>query len=73
MGVVEEVDAPRRLSFWWVPTQGDDAPSMVELELIPHRLETARSARCSASARRASTAHGVVEGLLRGPLARARA
>jgi uncharacterized protein YndB with AHSA1/START domain len=33
IGVVEEVAAPSRLSFWWVPVDGDDAPSMVELEL----------------------------------------
>src|SRR5579862_6766459 len=33
VGVVEEVDAPRRLTFWWVPVAGDDAPSVVDLEL----------------------------------------
>ena len=39
VGVVEEVDAPRRLAFWWVPAGDDDAndgfPSRVELELFP--------------------------------------
>ena len=25
VGVVEEVDAPQRLAFWWVPADGDDA------------------------------------------------
>ena len=33
VGVVEELDTPRRLSFWWVPSDGDDAPSFVEVEL----------------------------------------
>jgi uncharacterized protein YndB with AHSA1/START domain len=36
VGVVEEVAAPHRLSFWWVPVNGEDAPSRVELEL--HRI-----------------------------------
>jgi hypothetical protein len=36
VGVVEEVAEPHRLSFWWVPVNSEDAPSMVELEL--HRI-----------------------------------
>jgi uncharacterized protein YndB with AHSA1/START domain len=33
VGVVEEVVAPHHLSFWWMPVDGEDAPSRVELEL----------------------------------------
>src|SRR6478609_3017996 len=35
VGVVEEVDPPQRLAFWWVPVEGDDAPSFVEIALEP--------------------------------------
>jgi uncharacterized protein YndB with AHSA1/START domain len=68
IGVVEEVDAPRRLSFWWMPTDGDDAPSFVEVELAGSAVGTllrVRETRFDAAT--------VVGGMLRGPLARARA
>ena len=35
VGVVEEVERPRRLSFWWTETEGDDPPSRVDLDLLP--------------------------------------
>ena len=72
VGVVEEVDAPRRLSFWWVPTQGDEPPSMVELELIPHLLETVAVGTLLRVRETRFDGARLVEGLLRGPLARAR-
>lgn len=68
VGVVEEFDAPRRLSFWWVPAEGDDAPSFVEVDLAGSAVGTllrVRETRFDAAA--------VVGGMLRGPLARARA
>jgi uncharacterized protein YndB with AHSA1/START domain len=68
VGTVDEVDAPRRLAFWWTPVDGDDAPSFVELELTATAVGTllrVRETRFDAAA--------VVDGLLRGPLARARA
>jgi Activator of Hsp90 ATPase homolog 1-like protein len=67
-GSVEEVDAPNRLAFWWVPVDGDDAPSFVELELTGSAVGTrlrVRETRFDAAV--------VLDGLLRGPLARARA
>jgi uncharacterized protein YndB with AHSA1/START domain len=66
VGVVEEVDAPRRLAFWWVPVEGDDAPSFVEVELAGAAVGTllrVRETRFDATT--------VVGGMLRGPLARA--
>ena len=67
-GTVDEADAPHRLAFWWVPVVGDEAPSFVEIELaggaVGTRL-TVRETRFDAAV--------VVDGLLRGPLARARA
>ena len=68
VGVVEEFDAPQRLAFWWVPADGDDAPSFVELELDGSAVGTrirVRETRFDAAT--------VVGGMLRGPLARARA
>ena len=68
IGVVEEVDAPHRLSFWWMPAEGDDAPSIVELELDPivggTRLRV-RETRFDAGV--------FADTLTRGPLALARA
>jgi uncharacterized protein YndB with AHSA1/START domain len=67
VGVVEEFDAPHRLSFWWVPAEGDDAPSFVEVELAGSAVGTllrVRETRFDAAS--------VVGGMLRGPLARAR-
>jgi uncharacterized protein YndB with AHSA1/START domain len=76
VGVVEEVDAPRRLAFWWTPAgdhDDDGSASMVELELTP--LETAGSAVGTLLRVRETRfdAAVVLNGLLRGPLARARA
>jgi uncharacterized protein YndB with AHSA1/START domain len=73
VGMVEEVDSPRRLAFWWVPVDGDDAPSHVELELA--ELERAGVAVGTMLRVRESRfdASQAVEGLLRGPLARTRA
>jgi len=68
VGVVEEVDAPHRLSFWWVPAEGDDAPSMVELELdavVAGTLLRVRETRFDAGV--------LVDAINRGPLAAARA
>jgi uncharacterized protein YndB with AHSA1/START domain len=68
VGTVEEADAPHRLTFWWMPVDGDDAPSFVELELAGSGVGTllrVRETRFDAST--------AVEGLLRGPLARAHA
>ena len=68
VGVVEEAEAPSRLSFWWVPADGDEAPSRVEMELeaIPAgtRIRIRETRFDSAS---------VVEVLTRGPSALARA
>jgi uncharacterized protein YndB with AHSA1/START domain len=67
VGVVEEFDAPHRLTFWWVPAAGDDAPSFVEVELDGSAVGTllrVRETRFDAA---------TVVGMLRGPLARARA
>lgn len=33
--VVEHEDAPHRLSFFWTPVNGDEAPSHVEIDLEP--------------------------------------
>ena len=68
VGTVDTADPPRSLSFWWVAVDGDDPPSFVELELTAVPAGTrlrVRETRFDA----ATTA----DGLLRGPLARARA
>jgi len=67
-GAVDEADAPNRLAFWWVAVDGDDPPSFVEFELTVvavGTLLTVRETRFDAAV--------VADGLLRGPLARARA
>jgi uncharacterized protein YndB with AHSA1/START domain len=33
VGVVEQAEPARRLTFWWTSVEGDDAPSYVEIEL----------------------------------------
>jgi hypothetical protein len=76
VGVVEEADAPRRLAFWWTPAGGgtdDGAASMVEVELTP--LESTGSAVGTLLRVRETRfdAAGVLDSLLRGPLAGARA
>ncbi len=72
VGVVEEVDEPRRLTFWWVPVEGDDAPSHVEIGL--ERVETGNGVGTMVRVRESRfDATTVVEGLLRGPFALARA
>jgi uncharacterized protein YndB with AHSA1/START domain len=68
VGVVEDFDAPHRLAFWWVPADGDDAPSFVEMELDGSAVGTllrVRETRFDAAT--------VVSSISRGPLARARA
>jgi len=68
LGVVEEFDAPYRLSFWWVPADGEAAPSFVEVDLAGSAVGTllrVRETRFDAAT--------VVSGVLRGPVARARA
>ena len=67
-GVVDEVDAPNRLAFWWVAADGDDPPSFVEIELTGVAVGTllkVRETRFDAAV--------VADSLLRGPLAHARA
>jgi uncharacterized protein YndB with AHSA1/START domain len=71
VGVVEDVDAPQRITFWWVPVDGDDAPSFVEIVLEPVELEHAVGTMLHVRESRFDAAV-VVDGLLRGPLARAR-
>ena len=72
LGVVEEVEPAHRLSFWWVPVDGDDSPSHVEIALEP--VETGNGVGTIVRVResRFDTAT-VADGLLRGPLALARA
>jgi len=71
VGVVEEVDAHRRLAFWWVPVAGDDAPSHVEILLEP--VELADGVGTILRVREMQfDAATVADGLLRGPLALAR-
>jgi hypothetical protein len=71
VGVVEEVDAPCRLTFWWVPVAGEDAPSHVEILLEP--VELADGVGTILHVREMQfDAAGVADGLLRGPLALAR-
>jgi uncharacterized protein YndB with AHSA1/START domain len=67
LGAVEAVDAPRRLAFWWVPAEGDEPPSHVEIELTGVAAGTIvhiRETRFDVEA--------VSRRLLRGPLAHAR-
>src|SRR5262245_54306929 len=72
VGVVEEAAAPRRLTFWWVPVEGDDAPSYVEIALEP--VEVGGAVGTIVHVRESQfDAAIVVDGLLRGPLALARA
>ena len=68
VGVVEEADAPNRLSFWWVPVEGEDAPSIVELEL--DRIASGTRLRVRETRFDAGV---LVDAINRGPLARARA
>jgi uncharacterized protein YndB with AHSA1/START domain len=35
LGVIEQVEPARRLTFWWTAVDGDDAPSYVEIDLEP--------------------------------------
>jgi uncharacterized protein YndB with AHSA1/START domain len=72
VGVVETVEAPRRLSFWWVPVEGDDPPSHVEIALEP--VETGNGVGTIVRVRESQfDAASVGAGLLRGPRALARA
>jgi uncharacterized protein YndB with AHSA1/START domain len=72
VGVVEEADAPRRLTFWWVPVDGDDAPSQVEIALEP--VATGDGVGTIVRVRESLLdVASVADGLLRGPLALARA
>jgi uncharacterized protein YndB with AHSA1/START domain len=71
VGVVEEVDAPYRLSFWWVPVDGDDAPSRVEIALEPAKVGDGVGTILHLRESQFDAA-GVARELLRGPLARAR-
>ncbi len=77
LGVVEEYDAPRRLAFWWVPAGDDDAPdtspSMVELDLFPTQMAGSAVGTLLRVRETRFDAAIVADGLLRGPLARARA
>ena len=71
VGVVEEADAPRRLAFWWTPVEGDGAPSHVEIALEP--VETGNGVGTIVHVRESAFDTALVaDGLLRGPLARAR-
>jgi hypothetical protein len=72
VGVVQEADAPRRLAFWWVPVEGDDAPSHVEIALDP--VEIGNGVGTIVHVRESQfDAATVADGLLRGSLAHARA
>jgi len=71
VGVVEEVEAPRRLTFWWTPVQGDDAPSFVEITLDAVETGSGVGTRLRVRESRFDAAV-VVDGLPRGPLALAR-
>jgi uncharacterized protein YndB with AHSA1/START domain len=72
VGVVQEADAPRRLAFWWVPVEGDDAPSHVEIALDP--VEIGNGVGTIVHVRESLfDAATVADGLLRGSLAHARA
>src|SRR4051794_14203354 len=65
IGVVDDVDAPWRLTFWWVPVEGDDAPSRVEITLEP--VETGNGVGTIVRVREAQfDAASVADGLLRG-------
>jgi uncharacterized protein YndB with AHSA1/START domain len=73
LGVVEEVDPPRRLTFWWVPAHGDGLPSMVELDLLPTEPGRVPAGTVVRVRETRFDAAGVVDDLLRGPLAHTRA
>jgi uncharacterized protein YndB with AHSA1/START domain len=71
IGVVEEVEPARHLGFWWVPVDGDDPPSHVEITLDP--VESGDGVGTIVRIRESQfDAASVADGLLRGPLARAR-
>ncbi len=38
--VLDECDAPHRLSFWWTATEGDEPPSYVEIDLAVSAVGT---------------------------------
>ena len=40
LGVIDQVEPARRLTFWWTAVEGDDAPSYVEIDLEPCRVGT---------------------------------
>jgi uncharacterized protein YndB with AHSA1/START domain len=72
VGVVEEADRPCRLTFWWVPIAGDDAPSHVEIALEP--VETGNGVGTVVRVRESLLdTDAVADGLFRGPRALARA
>jgi uncharacterized protein YndB with AHSA1/START domain len=73
LGVVAEVDPPRRLTFWWVPAHGDGPASMVELELFPTGPGTVPAGTVVRVRETSFDAVRAVDDLLRGPLAHARA
>jgi uncharacterized protein YndB with AHSA1/START domain len=35
LGVIEQVEPARRLTFWWTAVEGDETPSFVEIDLEP--------------------------------------
>jgi len=71
IGVVDEVDPPRRLTYWWVPVEDDGAPSFVEITL--DAVDTGRGVGTLLRVRESRfDAAVVVDGLLLGPLAHAR-
>jgi uncharacterized protein YndB with AHSA1/START domain len=73
LGVVDEIDPPRRLRFWWVPAHGDASASMVEVELIPTESGGDAVGTVVRVRETRSDVAGAVDDLLRGPLAHARA
>jgi uncharacterized protein YndB with AHSA1/START domain len=73
VGVVEEFDAPHRLAFWWVPAAGDDAPSFVEFAFVEVELDGSAVGTLLRVRETRFDAATVAGGMLRGPLARARA
>jgi len=73
LGVVEEADPPRRLTVWWVPAHGDGSPSMVELELLPTGNGAVPTGTVVRVRETRFDGAGVLDHLLRGPLAHARA
>ena len=73
VGVVEEADVPRRLTFWWVPASGDELASRVEVELTPTASDTVAVGTLVRVRETRFDAAGVVDALLRGQRASARA